>query len=177
MLYSKCQNASDNTITGVNPPKDQSLLVHAIDNSTLPRSDWNWSGYRDAHRLRRWKWDDYRVAASQERPLYLQYRECQSRIDYIQADDIRGFLQNSGQDSRSSIRLILSFTKEICAPYTPSLCSTTLLRLSSLFGVERLQHHYPSQMTTSFSREVSPDKESQGRQPPARPTLSFGSSC
>jgi len=148
------------SMEGESPPQDRTLLAHAHQYSPSKRTEWNWSGFPEAHILRRWKWDEYRLAACREPPISLDCKEAENpKITYIQQDAIADFLQDDNEVNQSVIKLVVSFTSGISAPYKPSLDSTALLDLTSLFGVQSLREHYPSQITTSFWRNTGPTKD------------------
>jgi len=154
------------SLKGVSPPSDQSLLDHARENFRSDRNRWSWSGFRDAHRIRRWRWDEYRSAASREPPLFLDSTlPKEQQIGYISEDKIVEFLrQVKGEDDAelSGGRLVLSFSKDMSPPYTPSTGSETLLGLSDIFKVQWLQDHYPAQISTSLLRDETSLENTRG---------------
>ncbi|KAH8702767.1 hypothetical protein GQ44DRAFT_732774 [Phaeosphaeriaceae sp. PMI808] len=160
------ENASSSTKTaslvGISPPKNRTLLAHTRQCSPSTRTEWRWSGWAEASALRRWKWDEYRLAACRELPLSLECRKGEDpRLDYIQTDAIADFLRDDNQGSVAAVKLVVSFTEGICAPYRPLLDSAILTKISNLFSVQELQEHYPSHVISSFWRKGGPENTTQ----------------
>jgi hypothetical protein len=167
MQFPEYQRASEFTklesLSGVSPPNDRSLLTHARENIPSTRNEWQWSGFHEAHKVRLWKWDEYRLAARREPPLFLDYRDSvEPKIDYIRAEDIVEFLKNDNHDNPSVVRLVLSFTTGKRLPCAPALDLANLSTIEALFGVQWLQQYYPSQITASFSRAPGPNRNTHG---------------
>ena len=145
------------SLKGVFPPSNQSLLEHARSNNRSYHYRWSWSGFRDAHRIRRWRWDECRIAASHGSPLVFDPTLPKGdQICYIREEDMLELLgkgNDEDQTAHFNVKLVLFFTKDTSAPYAPSIGSNTLSNLLGMFGIQWLQDHYPSQIVTSLVRD------------------------
>jgi len=143
--------------TGVEPPDSQSLLSQARDHCPSMRNEWSWSGWKEAHKLRKWKWDAYR-----ELPLSFEYNEEEDpKIDYIEIGKVVDFLSTDKEEDPPAVKLVVSFTRGICPPWGTMFDSAMLSTLAAMFHVQRLQDYYPSKIVPSFSRSYGSDKTTQ----------------
>ncbi|KAM7191238.1 hypothetical protein V8F20_009416 [Naviculisporaceae sp. PSN 640] len=136
---------------GVSPPPDQTLLDHAAAHRTTANSGWSWAAFQEAHRLRKWRWDKYRKVARRESPLALNIRGQEPTTpSYIDPDAVTVLADDEPPERQTRVKLVVSFTNGICAPYSPVLSADTLRIIHELFGTVWFQNYYPSQMLTTL---------------------------